>query len=87
MELCWNHTSAWVWSCIFVAYISEHLRITLKGCFCKTCNYSNKEYKIIHAFALRLHYNCAYSSSVPYETGGNEGEGAGQENMVLSGLL
>ena len=87
MELYWNHTSAWVLSCIFVAYISEHLllKIPLEGC--RTCNYSNKEYKTLHTFALKLHDNCSYSSSFQHETGGNEGEGAGLENMVLSGLL
>ena len=70
-------------------YISEHLllRITLKGCFCRTCNYSNKEYKILHTFALKLHYNCLCSCSFLYETGGNKGEGAGLENVVLCGLL
>ena len=80
MELYWNHTSVWVLSCIFIAYVSEHLllRIALKGCFCRTCYYSNKEYKMLHTFALKLHYNCSYSSSFPRETGENEGEGAGR---------
>ena len=89
MELYWNHTSAWVLSCIFIEYVSEHLllRIALKGYFCRTCNYSNKEYKMLHTFALKLHYNCSYSSLFPYETGRNKGKGAGLENMVLSGLL
>ena len=42
---------------------------------------------MLHTVAFKLHYNCPYSSSFPYETGGKEGEGARLENTVLSGLL
>ena len=47
--------------------------------------------KMLHVFALKLHYNCSYSSYFPYDAARNEKtgvglEGAGLENIVLSEL-
>ena len=37
MQLYWNHTSAWVFSCKFAAYFRNNffLRTPLGGCFCE----------------------------------------------------
>ena len=43
--------------------------------------------KMLHVFALKLHYNCSYSyDAARNEKTGVQLEGAGLENIVLSEL-